>query len=198
MRKSIFCFLLFYVSIGSFFSQNADKGSPVLDSIAKSIRSKENLTIEWETSFLQSGNRIDQKHFAKIKGIKFYYQQDSANVIICDGEMVYRRKSYKEKAQVSNRDTTVDYNPIKVLTFFGEGFKVNKIKRNKNNLISTLSIKTIDKDANMIQEAFLYFDEKGSLAGITFKSSGDFVNYVKINRLDSSTVLKDSEFEIPK
>ncbi len=192
--KSVLSFFLIFISFGTLFSQS--NGSPLLDSIAKSISLNKNLTIVWETSFLSGKDRVVKQNLAKIKGKKYYHQAGPVT-IICDVEMVYK-KIEGSKAVISHCDTTVDYNPIKTLTFFGEGFIVNKITRNKSKMISLISIKTIDKEANIIQEAFLYFDEKGTLSGITFKTSGDFVNYVKILKLDSSIVLKDSEFEIPK
>lgn len=207
--RNVLSFLLVFISVGTLFPQS--KGSALLDSIAKAISSNENLTIEWETSFITLQKtadakskithyiktRVDQTHSAKIKGQR-YMHKVGLTTIICDGEMVYRNNSGSLDTIVSHCDTTSDYNPIKVLTFFGNGYEVKKIRKHKSGKIGSIRIKTIDPLANLIKEAIIYFDEPGTLRFIEFKTKRKFSNYVKIKKFDSSIVLKDSEFEIPK
>ena len=201
MKKSTLCFFLLFFSIGNCYSQHEDnlvKISRLLDSIARSIRSKENLSIEWETSFIYGKDRVNDTHSAKIKGLKYFHQTKNM-IITCNGEFVCREYKDPKKVIVSNCDTTVDYNPIYVLTFFGKGYRVKRIKKHNNSgKIKSIRIETIDDKSNLIKEAFLYFEEDGTLSCITFKTTGKFRNYVKIQKLDSFIVLKDNEFEIPK
>ncbi len=198
MKRSVIYALLFFISIGESFSQIKEESSLLLDSIVKSIRSKENLTIDWETGFMY-GKELDVNiHHAKIKGAKYHHKSKDVT-IICDGQFVYKYFGKSNEQSISHVDTTADYNPIKVLTFFGSGYRTKRIKKYKSGKISSIRIETIDSKANLIKEAFLYFDKQsGLLSDIKFKTTGKFVNYVKIKSLDSTVILSDSEFVIPK